>query len=89
MDKFVNVNLHMTNFACKANRNATSALADQFKNMKYSFPKVFPSMAFEVNLVNKKLIRLFSASRSFLPHVKNTIDTSSLPDCQLDSSWQK
>ena len=63
-EKFYNVNYHMNNFGCFS-----------------KYPKIEPyrklkSHALEVTLVNKKLLKLKSESRSYKMHPLNTINNA-------------
>lgn len=64
----MSVNLHMNNFACLAGYSDGS--------------RRFPSFAIEVTMVNKKLIKLKSNSRSYALHPKNHPNSYSR-DCQM------
>lgn len=65
MKKFVNVNLHMNNYACNNQAN---------RRLK--------SFAVEFSLVNRRLIKLKSESRSYAVHPLNTPNKGGY-DCQM------
>ena len=65
-------------------------LASKFVSINYHMNnngclpgRKLPSRALEVTLVNRKLIRLHSQSRSFRQHSLNSRNNPRLPDCQL------
>lgn len=68
-DKFISVNYHINNFGC----------FDQ-DVMQY---RAIPALAFEVTLINKKLITINSPTRSFRLHPLNTPNKADGSDCQV------
>lgn len=61
----------MTNFACLKRLGADTT------------NRFYPSFAFEVTLINKKLIKLKSDSRSYVSNSLNRPNRGSLSDCQI------
>lgn len=70
-DKFVNVNYHMNNYGCFQFSQALP-----FRKLK--------SPAFEVTLINKKLIKINTPTRSFKEHPLNVPNAPLKEDCQVE-----
>lgn len=68
-EKFISVNYHINNNACFGP-----------DIMQY---RAMPALAFEVTLINKKLITVHSQTRSFKQHPLNTPNNPKVPDCQI------
>ena len=66
--RFISVNLHMNNYACR------------FMGGKY--PPFYKAFAIEVSLVNRKLIKTNSLNRSYALHSKNKPNAPK-KDCQM------
>lgn len=69
--KFVSVNYHFSNWSCFVGEEAG------WRRMK--------AKAVEVTLINKRLIKLRSESRSFHTHSLNQKGRQDWSDCQMDS----
>ena len=73
LDKFYNINFHFNNHGCY--------------NLFYDPEDVklrgLPAHAFEATLINKKLVKLNSPSRTYKEHPLNTPNKAVIPDCQM------
>lgn len=65
----MSVNLHINNNGCWA------------KHLTQN--NYFESLAIEVTLVNKNLLKIKSDTRSYLLNPKNYINNQQIPDCQM------